>query len=74
MHGCVCVKDGTSVNGGQRQGRQALALHLLLLLESSFGLQDGVFELRPPVNVAAREETQSSRLNAASLSLSVATQ
>lgn len=45
-----------------------MALHLLLLLDSSFGLQDGVFELRPPVNVAAWEETQSSRLNAASLS------
>lgn len=45
-------QGGTSVDGREGQGGQALALHLLLLLEPLLGLQNRVLKLRPSVYVA----------------------
>lgn len=44
----------TSVDGGEGQRGQTLALHLL---EPALGLQDRVLELGPPVDVAASRQT-----------------
>lgn len=44
----------TSVDGGQGQRGQTLVLHLLLLLESPFRLQDWVLKLGPSIYMAVR--------------------
>lgn len=42
----------TSVDGGEGQRGQTLALHLLLLLKSPLGLQDWILKLGPSIYVA----------------------
>lgn len=44
----------TSVDGGQRERRQSLALDLPLLLQAPLGLQDWVLKLSPSIDVARK--------------------
>lgn len=52
----------TSVDSGEGQRGQALALHLLLLLESPLGLQDWILKLGPSVYVAGGDGTRKGRV------------
>ena len=47
---------GTSVDTGERERGQTLALDLLLLIHSPLGLQNRVLKLCSSVDVAKREE------------------
>lgn len=61
IHRTKVTNGLTSVDAGEGQGGQTLALHLLLLLDPPLGLQDWVLELGPSIYVAAM--TQHTELN-----------
>lgn len=52
----------TSVDSGEGQRGQTLALHLLLLLESPLGLQDWILKLGPSVYVAGGDGKNKGRV------------
>lgn len=58
----VGVGGLTSVDSGEGQRGQTLALHLLLLLESPLGLQDWILKLGPSVYVAGGDGKRKGRV------------
>lgn len=64
-HNLITVSFGlTSVDSGEGQRGQTLALHLLLLLKSPLGLQDWILKLGPPIYVAGTEGKKIQRARA----------